>query len=126
MGFNPLIRGERPTEALAVLSVLATAIFALPVAAQAGTMFYDAGVRTVDEQAHSRHSVEAVAVEDSATVPAEYSMILVCACAVGRGNTAACNASLPNDGQSGPATAKSGWMTPRMVVAARRPPLTPS
>src|SRR6478672_6724849 len=71
-GFNPLIRASDRLEALAVLSVLATAIFALPVAAQAGTMFYDAGVRTVDEQVHSRHSVEAVAVEDSATVPAEF------------------------------------------------------
>ena len=38
LGFNPLIRASDRLEALAVLSVLATAIFALPVAAQAGTM----------------------------------------------------------------------------------------
>lgn len=70
--FNPLIRASDRLEALAVLSVLATAIFALPVAAQAGTTLYEAGVRTANEQAHSRHSVEAVAVEDSAAVPAEF------------------------------------------------------
>ncbi len=72
LGFNPLIRASDRLEALAVLSVLATAIFALPAAAHAGTMLYDAGVRTADEQAHSRHSIEAVAVEDSAAVPAEF------------------------------------------------------
>ncbi len=72
LGFNPLIRASDRLEVLAVLSVLATAIFALPFAADAGTMLYDAGVRTADEQAHSRHSVEAVAVEDSATLPAEF------------------------------------------------------
>jgi len=71
-GFNPLIRASDRLEVLAVLSVLATAIFALPFAADAGTMLYDAGIRTADEQAHSRHSVEAVAVEDSATLPAEF------------------------------------------------------
>jgi hypothetical protein len=72
LGFNPLIRASDRLEVLAVLSVLATAIFALPFAADAGTMLYDAGIRTADEQAHSRHSVEAVAVEDSATLPAEF------------------------------------------------------
>ena len=35
-------------------------------------MVYDAGVRTAKEQAHSRHSVEAVAVDGSASMPADF------------------------------------------------------
>ncbi|MET0475927.1 MAG: hypothetical protein ABW001_14940 [Mycobacterium sp.] len=57
---------------MAVLAAFATAFFAVPLAAQAGTQVYDAGVHTADEQAHSRHSVEAVAVDGSAALPADF------------------------------------------------------
>jgi hypothetical protein len=72
LGFNPLVRASDRLEALVVLAVLVTAFFAIPVGAHAGTQVYDAGVRTADEQAHSRHSVEAVAVEGSASMPADF------------------------------------------------------
>lgn len=72
LGFNPLIRASDRLEALAVLAVLVTALFAVPAAAHAGTLIYDAGVRTANEQAHSRHSVEAVAVEGSLSMPADF------------------------------------------------------
>jgi hypothetical protein len=71
LGFNPLIRASDRLEALAVLAVLGTALFAVPVAAQAGTQIYDAGVRTAHEQAHSRHFVEAVVVDGSTGLPAD-------------------------------------------------------
>jgi hypothetical protein len=72
LGLNPLIRASDRLEALAVLAVFGTALFAVPVAAQAGTLIYDAGVRTANEQAHSRHSVDAVAIEGSAGMPADF------------------------------------------------------
>jgi hypothetical protein len=72
LGFNPLIRTSDRLEALAVLAVLITTFFAIPFAAQAGTQIYDTGVRTANEQAHSRHSVEAVAVDGSVSMPADF------------------------------------------------------
>jgi hypothetical protein len=72
LGFNPLIRASDRLEALAVLAVLFTALTAVPVAAQAGTQIYDAGARTASEQARSRHSVGAVAVEDGSSPPADF------------------------------------------------------
>jgi hypothetical protein len=58
-------------EALVVLAVVVSACFAVPAAAQAGTLVLDAGVRTAQEQAQTRHSVEAVALEDSASLLAD-------------------------------------------------------
>ena len=52
--------------------MLVTALFAVPAAAQAGDMIYDAGVRTANEQAHTRHAVEAVAVDGSARMPVDF------------------------------------------------------
>jgi hypothetical protein len=72
LGSNPLVRASDRLEALAVLAVFGTALIALPVAAQAGTLVYDAGARTATEQAHSRHSVQAVAVEGSSSMPADF------------------------------------------------------
>ncbi|CAN5666338.1 membrane protein [soil metagenome] len=72
LGRNPLIRASDRLEAFAVLGVLATALFALPVAAQAGGQVYDAGVRTAEEQAQTRHSVKAVALEGSTSLPADF------------------------------------------------------
>jgi hypothetical protein len=55
-----------------VLAVLATALFAVPPAAQAGTLMYDVGARTAMEQAQSRHSVDAIVVEGSAGLPVDF------------------------------------------------------
>jgi hypothetical protein len=65
LGFNPLVRLVDRLEALVVLGVLVTALVALPVAMSAGTLVYESGMRTANEQAHSRHSVDALVVEGS-------------------------------------------------------------
>src|SRR3954470_18236894 len=65
LGSNPLVRIVDRLEALVVLAVLVTALVALPVAMSAGTLVYQSGMRTADEQAHSRHSVDALVVEGS-------------------------------------------------------------
>jgi hypothetical protein len=65
LGFNPLVRLVDRLEALVVLGVLVTALVAFPVAMSAGTLVYESGMRTADEQAHSRHSVDALVVEGS-------------------------------------------------------------
>lgn len=72
LGFNPLIRASDRLEALAALAVLATALFAIPLATQAGSQVYETGARTANEQAHSRHSVEAVAVEGRSSAQADF------------------------------------------------------
>jgi hypothetical protein len=65
LGFNPLVRIVDRLEALVVLAVLVTALVALPFAMSAGTLVYQSGMRTANEQAHSRHSVDALVVEGS-------------------------------------------------------------
>lgn len=71
LGFNPLVRGSDRLEALAVLAVFGTALFALPVATQAASSNYDTGVRAASEQSHSRHPVEAVALDGNSTMPSD-------------------------------------------------------
>ena len=63
LGFNPMIRATDRIESLAVLSAVAVALLAVPVAAHSGAQMYDSGMRTIDEQTHSRHRIEAVAME---------------------------------------------------------------
>lgn len=65
LGFNPLVRLVDRLEALVVLGVLVTALVAFPVAMSAGSLVYESGMRTANEQAHSRHSVDALVVEGS-------------------------------------------------------------
>jgi hypothetical protein len=72
LGSNPLIRASDRLEALAALGVLVVALLGVPVAAQAGSQIYDAGVRSANEQAHTRHSVQAVALEGSTSMPADF------------------------------------------------------
>lgn len=62
LGFHPLVRTVDRLEAFAVLGVLVAALFAIPVAVSAGTVVHDAGVRTAEQQAQTRHSVQAVVV----------------------------------------------------------------
>lgn len=72
LGFNPLVRASDRLEALAILAVFGTALFALPIAASAAHLIYDAGVRTATEQSRDRHSVQAVAVDGNASMPSDF------------------------------------------------------
>jgi hypothetical protein len=60
LGFHPLVRTVDRLEALTVLGVLVAGLFAIPVAVSAGTVVHDASLRTAEQQAQSRHSVQAV------------------------------------------------------------------
>jgi hypothetical protein len=71
LGFNPLIRVTDRLEALAVLAVAITALIAIPTASQAGNLLYDSDVRTADQQAQSRHAVQAVVVEGTTRLPTD-------------------------------------------------------
>lgn len=62
LGFHPLVRTVDRLEALAVLGVLIAGLFAIPAAASAGTVVHDASLRTAEQQAQSRHPVQAVVV----------------------------------------------------------------
>lgn len=72
LGSNPLVRASDRLEALVLFAVLVVALFAAPVAAQAGTQVYDDGMRTAGEQALHRHSVQAVAVDGSTSLLADF------------------------------------------------------
>ena len=69
---NPLVRASDRLEALAVLGVLVIAILAAPFAAHVGDLTFESSMRTVDEQTRDRHSVEAVVVEGSTGMPADF------------------------------------------------------
>lgn len=62
LGFHPLVRTVDRLEALAVLGVLVAGLFAIPAAVSAGTVVHDASLRTAEQQAQSRHSVQALVV----------------------------------------------------------------
>jgi hypothetical protein len=72
LGFNPLIRMTDRLEAVAVLGVFVVMLFAIPIAAHAGTQIYDTGLRAVDQQTKTRHAVQAVAVDASAGVSGDF------------------------------------------------------
>jgi hypothetical protein len=72
LGFNPLIRTTDRLEALVVLAAFVSALIAVPVAAQAGNLVYESAVHTADEQAHDRHAVQALVVEGSRRMPADF------------------------------------------------------
>lgn len=63
LGGNRLVRFVDRLEALAVLCVLLTALAVIPVAIAVGGIAYDAGMRTAEAEAKSRHSVRALVVE---------------------------------------------------------------
>jgi hypothetical protein len=70
LGFNPLVRVTDRLRALAVLGVLVTALVALPIGMSAGTLIYESDMQTANEQAHSRHSVDALVI-DGAGLPSD-------------------------------------------------------
>jgi hypothetical protein len=72
LGFNPLIRTTDRLEALAFLAAFVSALIAIPAAAQAGNLVYESAVHTADEQAHDRHAVQALVVQGSRRMPADF------------------------------------------------------
>lgn len=72
LGRNPLVRVSDRLEAFAVLGVLVLALIAIPVSAHAGDQTYDSRMRLATEQAQTRHTVEAVVVEGSTGMPADF------------------------------------------------------
>jgi hypothetical protein len=72
LGRNPLIRVADRLEAFTILGVLTLALVAVPVAQQAGDTAYEARMQTATEQAHTRHTVDAVVVEGSTGMPADF------------------------------------------------------
>jgi hypothetical protein len=72
LGRNPLVRASDRLEALAALAVVCTALLAVPVAAHARSQIYDEGARAADEQAHTRHSVSAVALDSRTSMPVDF------------------------------------------------------
>jgi hypothetical protein len=62
---NPLVRASDRLEALAFLGLLVMTLLAIPFAAGVGHQTYDSTVRIVEEEAQSRHSVQAVVIEAS-------------------------------------------------------------
>lgn len=71
LGGNPLIRASDRLETLTVLAVLALALFAIPFASHTGRQTYDARMHIAAEQASTRHSVQAEAVEASTNMSAD-------------------------------------------------------
>lgn len=64
LGRNPLVRRIDRVEST-VLAVLASVcLLALPIAASTGTFVHDSRARAYLEEAHARHRVTAVAIED--------------------------------------------------------------
>lgn len=72
LGSNPLIRLSDRLEALTVLAVFVMTVLAIPLAAQAGALVYHSGVQVAEAQAHSRHSVAAVALDGASTMPTDF------------------------------------------------------
>lgn len=72
LGRNPLVRVSDRLEAFAVVGVLVLALIAIPVSAHAGNQTYDSRMQMAAEQAQTRHTVEAVVVEGSTGMPADF------------------------------------------------------
>lgn len=72
LGRNPLVRLSDRLEAFAVLGVLVLALIAVPVSVHLGSKTYESRMHTAAEQTQTRHSVEAVVVEGSMGMPADF------------------------------------------------------
>lgn len=68
IGRHPLVRRSDRAEARSVLLAVVLALLAIPVAAAVGTSVHDARAKFYAEQAASRHTVTATAMEDTTTV----------------------------------------------------------
>jgi len=68
LGRNPLVRFSDRVEAAVVVLVFATALAITPVAGTIGTVVYESRARLYTEQAQTRHTVAAMAIEDSTAI----------------------------------------------------------
>ena len=67
-GRNPLVRFSDRVEAVVLVLVFATALAVIPVAGAIGTAVYESRARLYTEQAQTRHTVAATAIEDSTII----------------------------------------------------------
>jgi hypothetical protein len=70
LGRNPLVRASDRCEALAVLVVIVVGLLAIPFAARFEASSYDDGIRIVEQQTSTRHTVETAVVRGS--VPTDF------------------------------------------------------
>jgi hypothetical protein len=73
-GRNPLVRTSDRIEALLLILAVAVALVAAPIAGAIGTAVYEARSHAYVERATSRHTVTAIAVEDSVTTVRPYTI----------------------------------------------------
>lgn len=70
LGRNPLVRASDRFEALVVLAVIVVGLLAIPLAGRFEARSYAEGLRIVEEQTKTRHTVEAVVVRSN--VPTDF------------------------------------------------------
>ena len=75
-GRNPLVRTSDRIEALLLIPAVTIALAAAPIAGAIGTAVYEARSHANVERATSRHTVTAIAVEDSVTTVRPYTIIV--------------------------------------------------
>jgi hypothetical protein len=68
IGRHPLVRRSDRAEALSMLLAIVVAVLAIPVAGAVGTSVHDVRAKFYAEQAASRHTVTATALEDTTAV----------------------------------------------------------
>jgi hypothetical protein len=68
LGQNPLVRFSDRVEAVVLVLVFVTALAVIPVAGTIGTAVYESRARLYTEQAQTRHTVAATAIEDSTVI----------------------------------------------------------
>ena len=68
LGRNPLVRFSDRVEAVVLVLVFVTALAVIPVAGTIGTAVYESRARLYAEQAQTRHTVTATAIEDSTVI----------------------------------------------------------
>ena len=73
-GRNPLVRTSDRIEALLLILAVTVALAAAPIAGAIGTAVYEARSHAIVERATSRHTVTAIAVEDSVTTVLPYTI----------------------------------------------------
>jgi hypothetical protein len=120
---NPLVRVSDRLEALTFVAVLMLVVLAIPMAAQIKADTYDSTLHRANEQAQSRHSVQAVVVQGSMGLPTDFDTPLYVTAQWHDGSR------LRTETVASPATVKAGepltlWVdtTGRVVPA----PLTPT
>jgi hypothetical protein len=68
LGRNPLVRFSDRVEAVVLVLVFVTALAVIPVAGTIGTAVYESRARLYAEQAQTRHTVAATAIDDRTVI----------------------------------------------------------